>query len=368
MDSVRIRRNLLALALWSSSAAVAGPLGAGEPIGAGEIRIERIFGPETPTGKYKHPACVEELKGGDLYLVFHGGAGEYAEGTAVYGSRREGGRGQWSQPRIIASDPFNSLGNAVVWQAPEGTVWLFFVTRHGDTWSTSRISAKVSRDGARTWSETSALTFEAGTMVRGHPIVLDDGDYLLPVYHETGNDPELVPPECTSFFLRYQVKKKRWIESGRIRSRIGNIQPAVVQLGGGRLIAYCRRGGNYEPRPDGWLVRSESADGGRTWSEGADSRFPNPNAAVDFIRLSNGHLALFYNDSMNDRTPLAVAISSDEGKTFPCRRNIAAGPGDFAYPSAIQTADGRLLVVFTSEERTVINLAAFEEAAVCGEK
>jgi predicted neuraminidase len=356
----RIKPPALAVFLLSAPGA--------DPLRGAEIRLERIFGPETPTGKYKHPACVEELRGGDLYLVFHGGAGEYAEGTAVYGSRRERGREDWSPPRAIASNPFHSLGNAVVWQAPEGTVWLFFVTRHGDTWSTSRISAKVSRDGARTWSDSSALTFEAGTMVRGRPIVLDDGDYLLPVYHETGSDPELVPPDSTSFFLRYDVKRKRWLETGRIRSRIGNIQPAVVQIAGGRLIAYCRRGGDYQPRPDGWLVRAESGDGGRTWSEGKESGFPNPNAAVDFIKLRNGHLALFYNDSMNERTPLAVAISADQGTTFPCRRNVVEGPGDFAYPSAIQTADGRLLVVFTSEERTVINLAVFEESAVCGEK
>ena len=32
------------------------------------------------------------------------------------------------------------------------------------------------------------IAFEEGMMVRGHPIVLADGDYLLPVYHETGED------------------------------------------------------------------------------------------------------------------------------------------------------------------------------------
>ena len=29
-------------------------------------------------------------------------------------------------------------------------------------------------------------------MVRNRPIVLHDGDYLLPVYHETGHDTEIV--------------------------------------------------------------------------------------------------------------------------------------------------------------------------------
>ena len=35
---------------------------------SGTLRIERVFGPEVPTGRYKHPACLTELKNGDLYL------------------------------------------------------------------------------------------------------------------------------------------------------------------------------------------------------------------------------------------------------------------------------------------------------------
>src|SRR5262245_28516505 len=50
---------------------------------AGELTIKRVFGPETPTGAYKHPASMTELKNGDLYLVYYGGAGEYAVETSV---------------------------------------------------------------------------------------------------------------------------------------------------------------------------------------------------------------------------------------------------------------------------------------------
>ncbi|MEI4861511.1 exo-alpha-sialidase, partial [Klebsiella pneumoniae] len=83
-------------------------------------------------------------------------------------------------------------------------------------------------------------------------------------------------------------KAKVWSPSGSIHSAKGNIQPAVVQLTPNHLIAYCRRGGGYDPVTDGYIVRSESLDGGRTWSEGKDSQFPNPNAAVDFLKLHSG--------------------------------------------------------------------------------
>jgi predicted neuraminidase len=328
---------------------------------AGELTIRRVFGPEIPTGPYKHPASMTELKNGDLYLVYYGGAGEYAVETAVFGSRLKKGESEWSNPKPIAHDPFRSVGNAVIWEAPDGVVWLFYVVRFGDTWSTSRVQVKVSRDNAETWSDASVLALDEGTMVRNRPIVLSNGDYLLPAYHETGHDPEKVGAESTSLFLRYEPATRRWSKTGPIRSAKGNIQPAVVELGDHRLIAYCRRGGDYDPKTIGYIVRSESRDGGLTWDPGKDSAFPNPNAAVEFLKLRSGRLLLIFNESMNRRTPLTATISADQDRTWPTRRNIREGDGDFGYPSAFQARDGRIHLVYTSDKRTVVNHAVFDE-------
>jgi predicted neuraminidase len=331
-----------------------------------DIVYERVIGTEFP-GKYKHPASIEELAGGDLYIAYYGGDGEYAEVTADYGMRKKKGESKWSMPKIIAETPFFSDGNAVVWQAPDGLIWLFYVVRLGDTWSTSRIHAKISRDGAQTWSDSFPVATEQGMMVRSRPIVLAGGDYLLPVYHETGHDQEVVGADSTSLFMRFDVNKKKWSETGRIRSPKGNIQPSVVQITSDYLIAYCRRGGGYGPGTEGYIVRAESRDGGKSWSEGHDTKFPNPNAAIDFIKLKNGHLLLVYNNSGTERTPLTVAISTDGDKTYPFRRNIAVGDHDYAYPYAIQTADGKIHLVYTSEKRSVINHTVFDESAILAE-
>lgn len=332
---------------------------------AEDLRIEHIVGPEAPTGDYKHPASVTELANGDLYVVFFSGKGEYFDNAAaVYSVRLKKGQKKWSKPEAIARNPFHSLGNAVVWQAPDGVVWLFYVSRYGELWDSSRITAKISRDGAKTWSESFMLTFEAGTMVRNLPIVLENGDYLLPVYHEIGNDPELTTPECTSFFMRYDPRSRVWTESNRVKSRLGNIQPAPAVISGDYLVAFCRRGGDYEGRPDGWMVRTESRDGGKTWSGGVDAPFPNPNAAVDFLRLQSGHHLLVYNDSFSERTPLTVALSVDGAKTFPHKWNLLAQPnGDYAYPTAIQTRDGQIQIIYTDERKKVMR-AIFREDAV----
>jgi predicted neuraminidase len=352
---------VLAILPWSVQPAHSAGADASAEASAPSLTVERVFGPEIKTGPYKHPARFEELANGDLYLVYYGGEGEYANRTAVYGSRREKGSRRWTRPVVIAQDPFRSLGNAVIWQAPEGAVWLFYVVRYGETWSTSRVQAKISRDQARTWSDAFPLVDREGSMVCNRPVVLQNGDVLLPVYHETGHDPEFTGFDSTSLFLRREAKTRRWTPTGPIRSKSGSIQAAPVEVSPGHLIAYSRRCGNYEPTTNGWIVRAESRDGGQTWSEGTNSAFPNPNAAIDFLKLRSGHLLLVFNDSMNDRTPLTVALSADQDRSYPHRRKIAEGPFDYGYPVAVQSRDGRIHLVFTSHERTVINHAVLDE-------
>jgi predicted neuraminidase len=334
-----------------------------------EIAIHRVVGPEIP-GRYKHPATVAELANGDLYIAYYGGAGEYEQDTAVYGMRLVKGTTEWTRPAIIADTPNRSDGNAAVWQAPDGIVWLFYVTNYGPTWSSARVKYKISKDGAHTWSDSDMLAFEPGSMARSRPIVLADGDYLLPLYHETGEDRERTAPDTCSYFLRYDSKKKTWTPTNRIYSKIGNLQASPVQIDDNYLVAYIRRGGGFGPMPDGVLYRSESRDGGRTWSPGKETQFKNPNSAADFIKLKNGHLLLVFNDNNEgERLPLTVAISTDNDKSYPYRRDIYTKAGDeAAYPSAIQAQDGKIHVVFTSSERTVINHAIFDESAILSQK
>jgi predicted neuraminidase len=228
--------------------------------------------------------------------------------------------------------------------------------------------SKISRDRAATWSDPFPIALEAGMMVRNRPIVLADDGYLLPVYHETGDDTEAVGPDSTSRFLRFDPEADAWTELGAIRSPKGNIQPAVVAVSPGHLIAYCRRGGGYGPTEGGWTVRAESRDGGRTWSEGTDSAFKNPNSALEFLKLHSGALLLVFNDHMWKRTPLVAALSTDSDRTYAYRRVIGDADNTYAYPIGFQGRDGRIHIVYTSDSRTVINHAVFDEAWVKGEQ
>jgi predicted neuraminidase len=334
-----------------------------------ELSVEKVLGPETPGGTYKHPASIEELPNGDLYIAYHGGEAEYDRDTADFGLRLPKGSTRWSQPKRIADTPNRGEGNAVIWQEPGGLTWLFYVSRYGETWSDSIIKYKYSKDGAETWSDPEIISFVKGLMVRSQPIPLANGDFLLPIYHERGTDKEHVGEASTSLFARFSKKTRQWSFTEEIHSRLGNIQPAVVQFDDNNFLAFCRRGGSYGHVPDGFIVRTESHDGGRTWSPGADTKFPNPNSAVDLIKLRDGHLVMIYNDSFyGERMPLTMRVSSDNGKTWPHVRNIVNKPGDdAAYPYIIETADGRIHGVYTSQERTIINHFVLEEADIRGQ-
>ncbi len=331
-----------------------------------QFPAQKVFGPEHPGGRYKHAPSITQVANGDLYLVFYAGADEYSEDTAIYGARLPRGRTQWTRPSPIANAPYQPEGNPVVWQAPDGKVWLFYVLRLGATWSTSIILAKISTDGGRRWSDPMVVSSIPGMMVRNHPVALPNGDILLPAYYEVGDDPESVSPETCSTFFIFDAKKHTWTETNRVRSRLGNLQPAVVPITSQHLVCFCRAGGSYEDVKDRRIVRAESRDGGRTWSDGVDTEFKNPNSAVECIRLRNGHILLIYNDSTAERTPLTAALSTDGAKTFPYRRNLLEGNDAFAYPSAVQTDDGKIHLVLSAQERTVILHMVFEERDIIG--
>ena len=181
---------------------------AGTALEAGELTVTRVFGPEIPTGPYKHPACLTELENGDLYLVYYGGSGEYAIETAVFGSRLKKGETRGRLPNRSPATPCARSATASSGRHPDGVVWLFYVVRYGATWSTSRIQCKLSHDNAATWSDASVLSLDEGDMVRGRPIVLNNGDYLLPIYHETGHDPELGRPRQHVAFSALRSRQK----------------------------------------------------------------------------------------------------------------------------------------------------------------
>jgi predicted neuraminidase len=72
-----------------------------------------------------------------------------------------------------------------------------------------------------------------------------------------------------------------------------------------------------------------------------------------------------YNDNNEgERMPLTVAISDDGDRTWKYKRDIVTGQGTAAYPTAVQTDDGKIHVMYTSHRRRQINHVVFDESAI----
>lgn len=108
------------------------------------------------------------------------------------------------------------------------------------------------------------------------------------------------------------------------------------------------------------IFRSDSIDGGRTWSLAYDTGLPNNNSGIDVAALPDGRLVLVYNPRENlpnyykrPRTPLVVAYSEDNGETFHELAVLEDGSGEFSYPAIICNDKNEIMVSYTWKRETI---------------
>jgi hypothetical protein len=129
------------------------------------------------------------------------------------------------------------------------------------------------------------------------------------------------------------------------KSRSGLQEPLVVERTDGRLMMLCRT-------DQGSQFRSYSSDGGDTWTDAEPTDITSPLSPASIARLpKSGDLLMVWNDHANvdpklkgKRTPLTVAISKDDGKTWTSRRTLYDDPAGWYCYTAIAFVDGRVLL------------------------
>lgn len=105
----------------------------------------------------------------------------------------------------------------------------------------------------------------------------------------------------------------------------------------------------------GAVFQSDSSDGGKTWSKPQTTGLKSPESCPDLVKIpSTGDLMLIWNNSLYDskyyshfgkRTPLTVAISRDDGRTWSHIKNIETDP-NWAYsnPGCCFTSKGTVFI------------------------
>jgi len=341
-----------------------------------------------------HAANIMPLANGDLLCVWFGGTQEGIADISIYMSRLNKGTDEWSAPVKLSDDPTRSEQNPILFPAPDGKLWLLYTAQKSGNQDTAIVRCRISEDNGYTWGPIEVLFDQPGTFVRQPIVVMDNGEWLLPVFYcivTPGH--KWVGSDDVSAVKISADNGKTWTEYP-VPNSTGCVHMNVEKLSDGTLIAL------YRSRWADHIYVSRSTDNGRTWTEPVPTVLPNNNSSIQFTKLNNGHLALVFNnmsaarcterraslyDEIEDeevseepavvdevnpdkrtafwgapRAPMTIAISEDNGRTWPHVRDIEIGDGfcmtnnskeklnrEYSYPSIKQTPDGRIHVAFT---------------------
>ncbi len=338
-----------------------------------------------------HAANLAVLGNGDLLCAWFGGTQEGVPDISVYLSRLAKGSSVWTEPVRLSDDPTRSEQNPVLFQAPDGKLWLLYTAQLSGHQNTSIVRRRISSDHGHTWGPIDTLFDEPGTFVRQPIVIAADGAWLCPVFmcrvapgeRWSGNDD-------ISVVMRSTDGGTSWTPH-EVPGSVGCVHMNIQLLADGSLIALFRS------RWADHIYASRSKDG-RGWSAPEPLTLPNNNSSIQFVALANGHLGLVFNnssakesverraslyDDIEDaedsgtlvaqaassrgtafwgapRAPMTLAISTDGGRTWPIARNLETGDGycmtnnsaeklnrEFSYPSIAQSPDGRLHIAYT---------------------
>ncbi len=308
--------------------------------GSPELLREFVYDQSAPTPEC-HASTLCEIPGG-IAAAWFGGTREKAPDVGIWFSRREdaGNSGRWSAPVEL----FNGVGagtngtrlpcwNPVLFQNKGDQLTLYYkVGPSPDTWWGL---LSTSADGGRTWTPPQRLPGQHLGPIKNKPVRTSDSFLVLPSSTENHGWQVL--------FERHAPLDGRWSYGEPVPdpANLQGIQPTVLQLSGGRLAALGRT------RRAGVLFRTVSSDQGVTWSPLAATDLPNPNSGVDAVTLADGRHLLVYNHTKAGRTPLNVALSSDDATTWSAVHTLESEPGEYSYPAVIQTSDGRIHITYT---------------------
>lgn len=325
-----------------------------------------------PTGgdAYNHAATMSALSGGELLVAWGAGSREWADDTRILAARGNGGglatggiaSPQWSAPQVIADAAGSPDANPVLFLDDADRLHLWRAAGFGQMLCQSIILGRTSDDQGLTWSQDRLALPAICTLIRNRPIVLSAGyggpsgaaagggfqTWLLPAYGQA--------PYQSQFFFSRDRGESWWPLSGPLLTLpFNNLQPAVVQLADGSLFALMRSAGGA-----GFAWQGRSCMGA-VWSLTPRQDLPNPDSAIDLIRINCGYLVVAYNDSPAQRSPLVVAYSADEGRTWSPPRTLETGPGEFSYPCLVESTDGLIHCVY-SDRLEAIKHVAFNRA------
>jgi predicted neuraminidase len=263
-----------------------------------------------------HAASLVELSDGRIRAFWFAGSREGAEDVEIRSAVFDPAKDSWSPEQSIANREdtqrsllryVKKLGNPVAQRAPDGTLWLFYVTVSLGGWAGSSITAITSVDDGATWSPARRLItspfINISTLIKGTPFLYSDGTMGVPVYHEfIGKFGELLRISGSG-----EIIDKQRLSSGK-----STLQPVMLIKNPQQALVLMRRSGDSPKR----VIATTTDDAGQHWSVPTKTALANPDAALSGTVLPDGRILVVLNNIDEGRDALSLVVSTDSGANW----------------------------------------------------
>ena len=276
------------------------------------------------------------LKDGRLLFIYthYTGTSVDDHATAYLAGRYSSDKGKsWAKEdlKIIDQEGTMNVMSVSLLRLQNGDIALFYLKKNS-TFDCIPMM-RISKDEAKTWSEPRpCITDKAGYFVlnNNRVIQLENGRLVLAVaLHQSPGDQKF--SDIGRLWSYYSDDNgKTWKASAEVANheKIVTQEPGMVELKNGNILMFARTTAGVQ-------YFSYSKDKGETWSDIKPGNLKSPCSPATIARIpSTGDLLVVWNDNGVDqnRTPLNIAVSKDDGKTWINNKILENNPkGSYCY-------------------------------------
>jgi len=333
-----------------------------------ETVLKLTTGPDNPRNS---EGDFVTLKDGRILYVYSHYTGNSSDdhASAFLAGRFSSDKGKtWTgkDVKILDREGKMNVMSVSLLRLQNGEIAFFYLRKNSTTDCIPML--RLSQDEAKTWSEpVRCIPDKEGYFVlnNNRVIQLKNGRIMLAVaMHGIPGDPEF--HRVGRLWSYFSDDNGRTWKAGEEVPNPGNIvtqEPGLIELKNGDIMMYVRTTANVQ-------YFSFSKDRGLTWSPVEAGNLKSPCSPATIARIpSTGDLLVVWNDNGVDqkRTPLNIAISRDEGKSWIKNKVLENDPkGSYCY-TAIHFTGKDILVGYFDWSTTGVTIRKISTRWICND-
>ena len=304
-------------------------------------------------------ADILELRDNKLMVVFcrKKNMSDFSAGSEIVAIHSGDGGKTWTSPTLIQENIalINTSAPSLI-KVSENHLMLFFSTLQSE--AKMDLMYKESFDTGNTWS--SPLLYSqpnSGYYICNNGRVrMINGRIIAPVAHVFDNIFDNYDKQRVFTYFSDDLGKT-WNISDELKGNFALMEPGVVSVDSDRYLM------NIRTRRGKVLFARSNNNNGISWKL-SQSEINSPASPQTIIHLNNSDtLIMVWNNTTKDpskshrnRTPLAIAVSNDQGYTWKYLGNIEnASNYDFSYPAMISNDKYIYCVYYERDHGTLKN-------------